>query len=331
MRGNYLNDVYMEEVLHECAYMWNHWVVRANTPFQPFSDFETARKIWASLMKSFPQMVAAVLMPNHGHFILPKLKEEGRVRYKLGGVIGQVNKSKKIRDYWQVIPPPALIPDQHHLRRQVRYVALNPCRKGLRKDPLEWYWSTYRELFGAAVDCSGRSEALAELLREARRDFLVRFHSYVSGDPSVSIQGTPFPKLLSPQAYSYKSLDEIWGASAAALRVSPLSVKKKGDLRILFIHLAFSHGWRRRTALLAEICGISTRAVRHILRGPVPEGMEAAHLCLSDLRLRLNHPQLLPQSGSKWAIHPQGVTGFLPLRGRLPRRYPNKEFTLISL
>jgi hypothetical protein len=272
--------------------MWKHWVIRANTPFQPFSDFETARKTWASLNKIFPQITAAVLMPNHGHFILPtknkKTEKEEEIFYKFCGILSRISREKKTRNYWQPIPPPALIPDKHHLKRQVRYVALNPCRKKLCRDPLEWYWSSYRELFGASASRLVTQSKLANTFEETRVNFLDRFHAYVSGDPSVAIEGTPPPILENPQIYACKSIDEILAASAAALRVHPSTVRKKGPLRALFIHLAHQHGWGLQTTLLVEICEISPRAIQLTLKQPIPTGINAAHLCLSDSRLRPN-------------------------------------------
>ncbi len=283
---------------------WNHWVFRANTPLLPFNDFETARRTWISLTDAFPQMVAAVLMPNHGHLILPKhtsqeIEDEKRTLLKIYGILGQISKENKGIAYWQTIPAPAFIPDSFHLKRQVRYVALNPCRKKLVRDPLEWYWSTYRELFGATAWGNMTAEKLAQSLGEKQSGFLDRFHAYVSGDPSVSISGTPLPILDSPQIYTYKSIDEILAAASAALRIHPSSVKKSGPLRATFVHLAKQSGWKNHTALLAEICQISPRAVRFILQKPVPSSLSAACVCLSDERLRpLRVTQnFLPQSG----------------------------------
>lgn len=278
--------------------MWSHWVVRASTPYQPFTDFEICRKTWDSLQKTFPQTLAAVLMPNHLHLILPTADNHKQTLSRLGGVIGQISKGNGIRGYWQPIPPPSLIPDKFHLKRQIRYVALNPCRKELCHDPLEWYWSTYRELLGATLQGYPGVQSLAEVLGDSQPNFLDRFHAYVSGDPSVAIAGTIRPQPDHPQTYAYKSIDEILAAAAAALRLSAPSVRSKGPLRPLFVHLAYHHGWNYRTSLLAEICGVSSRAIRFILKKPAPHGMEAAHLCLSDERLRLKRVTL-PLSGKR--------------------------------
>ncbi|MEO5968875.1 MAG: hypothetical protein ABIQ95_03025 [Bdellovibrionia bacterium] len=269
--------------------MWKHWVVRSCTPQEPFLEFGCARWTWTRLGKVFPEMVAAVLMPNHLHLILPKKEEDDTDFRKLSGLLGGISKRSKLRKLWQSIPAPADVPDKFHLRRQVRYVALNPCRKGLCADPLEWYWSTYREVIGASVERCESAVKLACVLGEPSKKFEVRFHGYVSADPSVRVAGTEFPTPAVSKIWSEESIGEILAASAGALRVPPADVKKQGSLRTLFIHLACRHGWRQ-PILLSRICGITPRAVHYVLNQPVPKGIEAAELCLGDRRLRREWP-----------------------------------------
>ena len=269
--------------------MWNHWVARASTPYEPFRDFKSARWAWTGLTALFPEMIATVLMPNHLHLILPSDVPTPRVHRKLGGFLGAVSVQQQQEKLWQQIPSPSAIPDRAHLRRQIRYLALNPCRKGLCADPLEWYWSTYRDVMGATADGEHRTGVLTELLRMPLRDFRVRFHSYVSGDPSVKVEGTAPPKAAIPKIWAEESIGEILAAAAGALRTTPVDVQKQGPLRPLFIHLAYRHGWRQPT-LLAEICGVSPRAIQFLLSQPPPSGIHAADLCLGDRRLRSEKP-----------------------------------------
>ena len=192
---------------------------------------------------------------------------------------------KRIPGYWQSIPEPATIPDRQHLRRQIRYVALNPCRKKLCADPLEWYWSTYREIVGSTAMSTVQIDSLITALGESRAQFNVRFHSYMSGDPSVDIRGTPLPRLLSLEELKLKLLDEILIAASAALRVPPSDVcRKGGELRILFVQLAVRHGWRCRIKLVSSICGIHPSAIPKIFKKPSHPGIRASELCLSDRR-----------------------------------------------
>ncbi|CAK9251966.1 unnamed protein product [Sphagnum jensenii] len=231
----------------------------------------------------FPEMISAILMPNHLHLILPQERDAVKI---LAGLLGAMTLRSDLRKpLWQPMPSPTIIPDTSHLRRQIRYLALNPCRKRLCRDPLEWYWSSYREVIGAAINSIQSEKKWAEILNEDHKNFGVRFHHYVSADPSVCITGTPFPKPARPQLYPERSICEILAAAAGALRMRPAEVRQIGQLRNLFIHLAYRHGWRR-PIFLAEICSITPNAVHYILRKNSPEGIQSADLCLGDLRLR---------------------------------------------
>ncbi|OFZ81846.1 MAG: hypothetical protein A2583_10580 [Bdellovibrionales bacterium RIFOXYD1_FULL_53_11] len=235
-------------------------------------------------MRLFPEHVAAVVMPNHFHILLPEEAKSENIPQKMGAFIATISKQKRLEKLWQKIPAPALIPDHYHLRRQVRYLALNPCRKGLCADPLEWLWSSYREAMGAAVVSKDFGGRLAQSLRLSHAGFRVRFHSYVSGDPSVKVAGTPPPIPASPHVWAEHSITEVLRASAAALRLHPSEVRHRGPLRILFVHMAKRHGWGR-IKLLAEFCKITSCAVIKILHYSSPEGIDAADLCLGDVRL----------------------------------------------
>lgn len=262
---------------------WLHWVGRATHSHQPFKEFDQGRFAWTKLKELFPNLLAGILMPNHFHLILPA-QENSR---NLTRFLISVSRQQKILNLWQPTPKPSIIPDRQHLRRHIRYIALNPCRKDLCRDPLEWMWSTYREFVGATIE---RPALLAEALGVSKHTFPVQFHSYVSADPAVNVEGTKFPKNVPPRAMPQESIGEILCAAAAALRTPTLDVAKKGQLRSLFIHMARRQGWRQ-TRILAEICRITPQAVRDILRHKLsPEYLDAAALCLGDKRLREGIP-----------------------------------------
>jgi hypothetical protein len=201
-------------------------------------------------------------------------------------MIGSIARNMNEKRPWQPIPPPSLIPDRQKLYRQIRYVALNPCRKKLCADPLEWYWSSHREVIGATIERPDSAIRIATLLRDSQPAFKVRFHAYVSSDPSVSVSGTPLPKPAEPGPLVQRSLGEILSAAASALRVPISDIQKQGPLRPLFIHLAHRHGWRSQPTHLAKICGVCPHTVNAILRQGPPYGIEAGNLCLGDARLR---------------------------------------------
>lgn len=280
--------------------MWSHWTVRTCHPHAPFEDFEFAHWFWFKLMDLFPTAIAAVAMPNHIHLILPQGVPQAFE--KLTGTLGASSRRLGRAQLWQPLCEPTTIPDRHHLRRQVRYLALNPCRKGLCADPLEWCWSTYRETVGAAV---GREYLLSNLknaLSDSAKDFQIRFHSYVSGDPSVRVSGTPFPQATRPKDLPQESIHQVLLACASAVRLSPSSVRRPGPLRELFVHSAYRHGWGQ-PRVLAKICGIQPNSVHWILRKGQPSGLKTVDLCLGDRRLTESCPQLLR------AIGVRGVRG----------------------
>jgi hypothetical protein len=264
------------------SHMWKHWVARATVPHEPFKSFEGASWFWKKLGQIFPELLAAVLMPNHLHLLLPAEIAASR---KIAGLLSSTSVRSQVSGLWQPIPRPTNIHDLMHLRRQIRYVALNPCRKQLCGDPLEWYWSTYREVMGGAANPIQSTEKLSRILKESSRNFEVRFHSYVSSDPSVSVSGSPSPISVKPKEFSEQSIGEILGASASALRMKPDQVRNSAVLRNLFIHLAYRHGWKR-PSYLAFICGVTNSAVHQMLRKGYPNGIQAAELCLGDKRLR---------------------------------------------
>lgn len=268
------------------ASMWKHWVVRSVGLEKPFEDFACAQWTWARLQKAFPKMIAAVLMPNHLHLIIPD-SDEAKMTYQiLGGILSGISRRQKKEKLWQPILTPTEIPDRHHLFRQIRYVALNPCRKRLCEDPLVWYWSTYRELFGAAADCADRTSYLARIWGEAiPHQFPIRFHSYVSGDPSVRVEGTPPPKTLISRKFAFQSLATILAASAAALRVHPSEVRKsRSTLRPLFFHLAHRHHWGK-LKILSQISGMKAAGIHKLMAKSGPSALGAAEICLGDGRL----------------------------------------------
>ncbi len=265
--------------------MWNHWTLRACTPYKPFKDFQTASAVWNALRENFPDALAAILMPNHLHLILPA-KTESKTRRRFAGIMGPVSKSCEVSGLWQPMPPPAQIPDRLHLRRQIRYVALNPCRSDLCSDPLEWIWSTYRDVMGATVNPWVNAETIVEVLNERQKGFAVRFHAYVSGDPSVAIEGTKPPVAATSKPWPFESIGEILYAAAATLQVPPSQVQNRSALRDLFVQLAFRQGWRQVPAL-AQTCRTTTRAIHYILeKPPNASALSAAALCLGDERLR---------------------------------------------
>ncbi len=159
--------------------------------------------------------------------------------------------------------------------RDLRYIALNPCRARLARDPLAWLWSTHRELFDAVADPWIDRTALAELSPSFED-----LHTYVSGDPHVTVAGTQPPDHLVPTDIARQPLGDIARAAIVATRGGEL--QRRSTTRHLFLCLAPERGWRD-VPELAGVCGVSRQAVYQAWRRPVD--LTPALRCLGDARL----------------------------------------------
>ncbi len=84
------------------------------------------------------------------------------------------------------------------------------------------------------------------------------FHAYVSGDPSVSIRGTPAPTVRSG-GYVF-GLDALEFAATVALRTSNDAFREKGRNRALLLR-SLSGEFRNSKAELARFFGVHRSAL----------------------------------------------------------------------
>ena len=243
-----------------------HLTARAVHGF-PLSDPRIARSLWSALRRSFPDTLACCLMGNHLHLLCPG--EADRVVRALRRVLAARP------GVWLVSAPKALPPTRDKIRRELRYILLNPCRAALTDDPLAWSWSTHRDVLGVVLDPWVPAERLAWLGSPAE------LHAYVSADPSVSVQGTPPPRFEGDGW----PVPLGWVAEAALSSTrSPVSTLRRRSLaRRVFLQLARVEGWDRPREL-APLCGIDRRSV-HRAWG-APEVWRPARRALHDSRLR---------------------------------------------
>ncbi|HEY3354738.1 MAG TPA: hypothetical protein VGQ83_15905, partial [Polyangia bacterium] len=173
-----------------------HIVVHAAGRLTPLAPFEAAAVTWLRLREEYPLALGAVLMPDHFHLLVDIADPDG-VRRRLGAVLSGLTRSepygRRRRRLWDPVPTPDPVRNLRHLRRDVRYLALNPCREGLARDPLSWVWSTHRDVMGAVADPWVTADRLAAALRLPARGFTPAHHAYVAADPTVHVAGTPAP------------------------------------------------------------------------------------------------------------------------------------------
>ncbi|MBI5480546.1 MAG: hypothetical protein HY906_16935 [Deltaproteobacteria bacterium] len=258
----------------------------------PLAEWPSASRLWRWLRRAFPHALAAVLMPNHPHLILDTPEPE-RARTTLALILAALGRRDPSPDWsraaprWEPVPRPEEIPDLKHLRRLVRYLALNPCRDRLVRDPLEWEWSTHRDVVGAITDpwiSAARLAAAFGALPVAPAVFAARWHAYVSGDPHCDVNGTPPPRPVKPTEMPRWPLGRIVAAATAATRSLAAAIRGRTLARRLFVQLAWRHGWRH-TPTLAQACGVTVQAVGRLRAHPDAELVAAGDMCLGDDRL----------------------------------------------
>jgi len=263
---------------------WIHLTARMSPAAPDLSRDDTGAWLWAQLRAAFPNVLAATLMPDHPHLVLASADPDA-ARQRLARLLGHFGRRFGIWGRVSQVPPPAPIRAGDVLARQIRYVALTPCRANLVSCPLAWTWSTHRDVLGATADPWVTAEHLARALGMHPRGFAARHHAYVSGDPHARIEGTPLPRVASTTSMPTAALHTIAQAAAAATRTDVDALQSRGPARTLFVALAFDQGWNQ-ISRLAELCSCCARTITNLRNAADPADLHAARMCLGDARLR---------------------------------------------
>jgi hypothetical protein len=261
----------------------HHFTAAALWPLKPFAQRDICAYAWNRLRARFPRVLACVLMPNHLHFIADGFcaSELARIMAtEMAAITRRVSPGKKL---WQPAPPPIAVPDLLHLKRQIRYTHLNPCRAGLAGDPLQWEWSTHRDAVGAAAPSWLDIATLKSIWKG--RDFAAQFHAYVSGDPDVRIEGTSLPWLTPPPELA-APLARIEWAVTQATRAPEGSRLKDTPARRLMLLAARRIG-NSRYRDIAQWINRSERTAKEILSLAPTQSEEEA---LRSVYLLLSNP-----------------------------------------
>ncbi len=264
-----------------------HLVARTARRGVELTEWGLASRLWCGLRRAFPEALGSVVMPDHLH-VIDEGMERDEARRRLSRVLSRATYGMG-RGVWAAVP----VPDRVHepkLARTIRYVALNPCREELVADPLEWTWSTHRDVVGAVAEPWVAAGRLEVRLRPRMWGSSEAWHRFVSSDFSVAPGGTPPPRRIARHEGREFSIVEVIESVTSALRLPPDAIRRRGSARRLFVHLAVFLGWRD-TALLARTVDTSRRSIAKILhRRPGRPEWEAAMVCLGDRRLRSLRP-----------------------------------------
>ena len=264
--------------------VWIHLTATTVLGMPLLTSADVGGWLWPRMREAFALAIAALLMPDHVHLLLASVAPE-LDRQRLARLLGQLGRRFGVLGRASRVDPPVQIRGGIVLERQVRYIALNPCRDELVRCPLAWMWSTHRDVVGASIDPWVSATRLAEALGRSRDGFAERHHAYVSGDPHADVAGTPFPLPAVATTLPHHGLRIVADAATAALRLPVTAIRRSGDARALFVALAYEQGWGIPTKL-AEVCGCSPKTIRRHASTIDREALHAARLCMADERLR---------------------------------------------
>jgi hypothetical protein len=262
---------------------------------------DTGGWLWGGFREAFPDALGFCLLPNHPHIVVAGIDPDA-AQHRVARLLGHFRRTFSLDGPVGVVAPPKPIHGVPELRRQVRYVALNPCRAKLVRCPLAWTWTTHRDAIGAIVDPWVDARRLARVFEWPDDGVAERLHAYVSGDPDAHVAGTRMPTPAASATTPAIGLRAVADAVIAATRTSFAALRRRGRTRELFVSLAYDQGWDLPTRL-AEICGCRPLAIRRLAQHVDAAALRAARLCLGDARLRGGLPQPAPASAAARPQH----------------------------
>ena len=204
--------------------------------------------------RTFPELLALAVMPDHEHLVLPHDDVGDRLARAQSAFTRWRNHHRGERaEVWAKPPPVEVVPGRRR-GRVMRYVFLNANRKDLVDDPLAWPWTTYREALGLAFPLVGPLDVNPE-----------RLHHHVSNDETARIGGTPLPsRVQRPVTWA-----EVVDAVLAVTRATPDAITRRGTVRALAVQAGWLLGIRD-IAMVSRFTGLSRSAI-YALVADLPE------------------------------------------------------------
>lgn len=245
-----------------------------------FRTWGEAHHLWDVVLAATPGRVALVLMPDHLHLVHPR-----DVRCELAAALAGYTRSRnqqhgRTGPLFDTLPEAEALADAAKVRRQIRYIHLNPCRGKLVRDPLSWPFSTHRDACGLA---------LPPVVRVVRD--IARFHHYVSADPDVSVDGTELPPLTPRAANPLAVLQAV----SAVTRTNMRRLVRRGAARSLYLRAAVELCPDATYRTIGQLVHVEKLAVLRAAR-PLDGAVSAVSRALDDPRFQALHdrPQAWP-------------------------------------
>lgn len=200
-----------------------HQVARALPGRLLFTSWSEGRALWDRVVRAAPGLTALCLMPDHLH-LLHEADLREPLAHALSGHTRWLNaRRRRAGPLMEPLQAPGPLRDDGKVRRNVRYVHLNPCRAHLVADPLAWPLSTHRDAVGLA----------AFPVVPVRRD-PEGFHRYVSSDPLVRVDGTELPRVT----VAVPDATQVLHATSAVTRTPLPDLLRRSPARALYLKAA---------------------------------------------------------------------------------------------
>lgn len=200
---------------------------RRTLPGTPlFESWREAGVLWRAIVLRVPRIQALTLMPDHLHLLTP-VPVEAALGDALRAYAQWCNHHRGRRGpVFRRRDAPTVARGRVKQRRDLRYIALNPCRARLVGDPLAWPFSTHRDAVGLAV--SPARAPVADPLA---------LHQYISADPTVRVTGTELPQ---PPLWrdGGPDVDTVRAAVSALTRRTLDELERRGPARSLLLRAA---------------------------------------------------------------------------------------------
>lgn len=254
-----------------------HVVAQARPGTLIFRDWKEGLLLWRALAKQ-ACFHALVVMPDHLHALVKNVKDQQRLVPALVGYAQARNAGRgEHGPVWSEGVKATPVGGIQHVRRSVRYLHLNPTRRGLVKDPLAWPLSTHRDFVGLAIPATRIQVRNPE-----------RFHEWVSADPSVKLDGTALPESDLLPGAGFPSLESIRTAVVSLTRRMPEELCRRGAARTLLIQAARELS-DARPGVIARFAGVERSSVRRTPAGKIRD-LRLVERVLEDSRFFLLQP-----------------------------------------
>lgn len=247
-----------------------HFCARARPGSLLFGDWLEARVLWSHVLQRVHARALA-LMPDHLHALLASKEDVAKLRCALRAyALWRNHHRAESGPVWEHRSEPTPVRGRQHEERTRRYIHLNPSRKRLVTDPLEWPFSTHRDAVGLAIP------QVCAKVRDPEH-----FHSWVSSDPSVDPNGTTLP-FAAARGDALPTLEAILSAVSALTRTTIETLRTRCPERTLLIRAASSLS-QATDGEIADLVGAHASTVCRTRQKP-DHRVEIIHRVIGDPR-----------------------------------------------